>query len=131
MPDKFRDLQDRLPNLPIFAWISMKDLKSDGNKSCSKYPNILNIEYRNKYWQIFKTYDENNTREATYHLYGAYLGNNQISISSMIILIHRQQNPFDQWSCHKNSCYGIKQVKLLDIHISIIIMQILSGRSPP
>ena len=61
----------------------MKNLKSDGNQSCSKYPNILNIEYRNKYWQIFKTYDANNTREATYHLYGAYLGNNFIRTRRM------------------------------------------------
>ena len=73
---KFEDLQARLPNLPIFGWLSMKNLKRDGNKSCSRYPDILNIEYRNKYWQIFKTYGANNTREATYHLYGAYLGNN-------------------------------------------------------
>ena len=74
LPTKFEDLQARLPNLPIFGWLSMKNIERDGNKSCSQYPDILNIEYRNKYWQIFKTYDANNTREATYHLYGAYLG---------------------------------------------------------
>ena len=86
LPTKFEDLQARLPNLPIFGWLSMKNIERDGNKSCSQYPDILNIEYRNKYWQIFKTYDANNTREATYHLYGAYLGKIQNTITSMIIL---------------------------------------------
>ena len=56
-------------------------LHGEGEEVCSLYPNILDIEYRNQFWQIFKTYDSNNTREATYHLYGAYLGNQLLSIT--------------------------------------------------
>ena len=88
---KFEGLQDRLPNLPILGWLSMKNLTSDEQQGCSQYPDILNIEFRNKYWQIFKTYDSNNNREATYHLYGAYLGKIQtINNKAIIIFIHRQ-----------------------------------------
>ena len=58
----------------------MKNLTSDEKQGCSQYPDILDIEYRNKYWQIFKTYNSSNIREATYHLYGAYLGSTQTKI---------------------------------------------------
>ena len=81
MSDKLADLQQRLPNLPILGWEKMKNLTSDEKLGCSQYPDIMNIEYRNKYWQIFKTYDSNNTREATYHLYGAYLGNTGLLVT--------------------------------------------------
>ena len=82
MTNSFEDIQDRLPNLPILGWQIMKNLTSDEKQGCSQYPDILDIEYRNKYWQIFKTYYSSNIREATYHLYGAYLGNSQTKIAT-------------------------------------------------
>ena len=73
----YNDLQSRLPNLPVFGWLSMKDLTEDEEPGCSKYPDIVDIHYRNKYWQIFEFLDENEdqTLDVTFHLYGAYFDN--------------------------------------------------------
>ena len=75
----FNDLQGRLPNLPVFGWLSMKNLTDDGGLGCSKYPDIMDLHYRNKYWQIFEFVDENPdpslTLYVTFHLYGAYFDN--------------------------------------------------------
>ena len=67
----FLHLLNRFQNVPV---VSSFDLKIKLNKvkaskeSCSIYPNILDINFRNKYWQIF----ENGS--STLHLYGAYFG---------------------------------------------------------
>ena len=57
----------------------MKNLTDDGPVGCSKYPDLTDLHYNNKYWQIFKFSDENPvtnlTLEVTFHLYGAYLDN--------------------------------------------------------
>ena len=75
----FNDLQGRLPNLPVFGWLSMKNLTDDGRAGCSKYPDIMDLHFRNKYWQIFEFVDENQdpslTLYVTFHLYGAYFDN--------------------------------------------------------
>ena len=41
---------------------------ADDSSRCSIYPDIMNIEYSNKYWQIFKS------ENATFYLYSAILG---------------------------------------------------------
>ena len=67
--------QDHLPNVPVQGWLVMKNrTDNDGAKGCSLYTGILDIEYRNNYWQIFKIVDHDNVVRSTYHLYGAYLG---------------------------------------------------------
>ena len=73
----FNGLQSRLPNIPVFGWLSMKNLTDDGG--CSEYPEITDLHHNNKYWQIFKFSGENPesnlTFEAIFHLYGAYFDN--------------------------------------------------------
>ena len=69
----FNDLQSRLPNIPVFGWLSNRDLKDEGTAGCSSYPDITDLYYRNKYWQIFDFLDDK--LEVTFHLYGAYFDN--------------------------------------------------------
>ena len=69
----FSDLQSRLPNIPVFGWLSNRDLKDEGTAGCSTYPDITDLYYRNKYWQIFEFMDDK--LEVTFHLYGAYFDN--------------------------------------------------------
>ena len=76
----FNDLQSRLPNLPVFGWLSMKNLTDDSGTGCSKYPDIMDLHFRNKYWQIFEFVDENPDSDGwrldvNFHLYGAYFDN--------------------------------------------------------
>ena len=59
-----RDLQSRLPNLPVLSWLAMKN----AHAQCSIYPDILDIEYSNKFWQLYRHED------ATFYLYSAILG---------------------------------------------------------
>ena len=70
-------VQNNLPNVPVQGWLVMKN-KTDGDSEsdsrCSVYPGILDIEYRNNYWQIFKISDHAKVVRSTYHLYGAYFG---------------------------------------------------------
>ena len=70
-------VQYHLPNVPVQGWLVMKN-KTDGDSEsdggCSVYPGILDIEYRNNYWQIFKISDFARVVRSTYHLYGAYFG---------------------------------------------------------
>ena len=71
IPPILEDLQNRLPNLPVFSWLRMKNMDnkdSADDSRCSIYPDIMNIEYSNKYWQIFKS------ENATFYLYSAILG---------------------------------------------------------
>ena len=73
--EKLKSIQDHLPNVPVQGWMAMKNKSEDNSAGgCSRYPGILDIEYRNNYWQIFKIYDGANTIRSTYHLYGAYFG---------------------------------------------------------
>lgn len=78
--------QDHLPNVPIQGWLVMKNLTDNGEKGCSLYPGILDIEYRNDYWQIFKIVDHDNVDKSTYHLYGAYFGKMSILKNPLVCL---------------------------------------------
>ena len=64
------DLQNRLPNLPVLSWLAMKNKtrSEESGSDCSIYPDILDIEYSNKFWQIYRH------EEATFYLYSAILG---------------------------------------------------------
>ena len=69
-PDILEDLQNRLPNLPVLSSLSVKNMDSEEFASkCSIYPDILDIEYSNKYWQMFRS------ENAIFYLYSAILGN--------------------------------------------------------
>ena len=69
----------------------MKNLTDDEGTGCSKYPELTDLHYRNKYWQIFefadRSPDANRTLEVTFHLYGAYFDNRSLLNQSMIRVI--------------------------------------------
>ena len=99
----FNDLQSRLPNLPVFGWLSNKDLEDDGAAGCSKYPDIMDLYYRNKYWQIFeftdKNQDQSQTLDVTFHLYGAYFDNRTLLPNGPIIrVISMVHSRFGDWN---------------------------------
>ena len=60
----FLNLQTKLPNLPILHWWENKD--KNVSKICWKVPNIIDLKYNNKYWQVRET------SNGTFHLYAAY-----------------------------------------------------------
>ena len=60
----FTNLQEMWPNMPILHWWKNKGLKVSDN--CWKIPNILNLHYSNKYWQVKRT------SEGIIYLYAAY-----------------------------------------------------------
>ena len=76
-------VEDNLPNVPVQGWLMMMnrtDGDGDSDGGCSVYPGILDIEYRNNYWQIFKIHDNEGLVKATYHLYSAYFGKFSICV---------------------------------------------------
>ena len=77
-----------MPSIPVLGWLSMKNLTDEGT-GCSKYPELTDIHYRNKYWQILKFLDKspNRTLEVTFHLYGAYFDNRSLLTQPMIRVI--------------------------------------------
>ena len=66
--EKLLSVQNRIHNLPVLSGLLMKKMKHSKHVGCSIYPEIFDLEYRNTYWQIFRTYG------STFHLYGAYFG---------------------------------------------------------
>ena len=63
----FLHLLNRFQNVPVVRSFNLNKVKAS-KESCSIYPNILDINFSNKYWQIFKI------GSSTLHLYGAYFG---------------------------------------------------------
>ena len=123
----FNDLQSRLPNLPVFGWLSMKNLTEDSGTGCSKYPDIMDLHFRNKYWQIFEFVDENPDPDGwrldvNFHLYGAYFDNRTLlpdsqSMVRVISMVNSRlvDEPFKSKS--SNLCYRDKPVSLPFCHI--------------
>ena len=62
--DFFINLQEMLPNLPIFHWLANRNKKVMRN--CWKIPNLLDLHFNNKYWQVKET------KNGTFYLYAAY-----------------------------------------------------------
>ena len=87
----FKSLQGKLPNVPVLGWFSMKNLTDNWGNGCSSYPELTDLHYRNKYWQIFKFLDKsgykNQTLDVTFHLYGAYFDNRTLLRGPMIRVI--------------------------------------------
>ena len=78
----FLSLQERLPNYPVVDWFMMRSIRQ--NKSgCSKYPDLLDVEYSNRYWQLYKSHN----KKETFFLYGAYLDNRKALKNGPIIRI--------------------------------------------
>ena len=65
---KVLHLQRKFQNVPLQS-LKMKFVKTwKKPPGCSIYPKILDINFSNTYWQIFKN------QGSTFHLYGAYFG---------------------------------------------------------
>ena len=98
-----------MPNIPVSGWLSMKSTTDTGDTiSCSKYPALTDLLYRNKYWQIFKFLDRRNrhsneTLDVTFHLYGAYFDNRTMLTSPVIRIISMVHSRFDNSIPLKNS----------------------------
>ena len=60
----FTNLQEMWPNIPILNWWKNKDRKV--SNKCWKIPNIIDLHYSNKYWQVKRT------SERIFYLYAAY-----------------------------------------------------------
>ena len=90
MEFEYNELQSRLPNIPVFGWLAMKNLTDDGGAGCSKYPELTDLHYNNKYWQRFKFSDKNleiKTLEVTFYLYGAYFDNRTLLPNGPLIRV--------------------------------------------
>ena len=61
--DLVKKMQPQMPNLPIVYWQENKKKKANKNASCTKYPDIYDLHFNNKYWQVTET------SNGTYHLY--------------------------------------------------------------
>ena len=49
--EKIVQIQQSLPKLPILSWYERKNYKAH----CAKYPDLYDIQFNNKYWQVFES----------------------------------------------------------------------------
>ena len=57
-----------MPNLPLVYWQEKKKKKVPKNYTgCTKFPDMFDLHFNNKYWQVTET------SNGTFYLYGAYL----------------------------------------------------------
>ena len=71
----YSDLQSKLPNIPVRHWWEHRD--ENVAESCWKVPNIVDLKYNNKYWQVKET------NEGTFYLYAAYFDVRKVHISNI------------------------------------------------
>lgn len=77
-----REIEDRLPSLPVAYWNknskflssqSSKTSKTNDNVCVAKYPSIYDLEFNNIYWQTLRT------SNGTFQLFGAYYDTRKLS----------------------------------------------------
>lgn len=65
-----KDVEEKLPSLPIAYWTKHKAIQAQANsknsKQCAKYPSIFDLQFNNIYWQTLQT------TNGTFQLFGAY-----------------------------------------------------------
>lgn len=61
-----RDVESRIPSLPIAYWSKNKNFLQQKSSTCAKYPSIFELEFNNIYWQTMRT------SNGTFQLFGAY-----------------------------------------------------------
>lgn len=61
-----RDVENRIPSLPIAYWSKYKNITQKKSAVCAKYPSIFDLEFNNIYWQTLRT------SNGTFQLFGAY-----------------------------------------------------------
>ncbi|XP_076033541.1 uncharacterized protein LOC143020728 [Oratosquilla oratoria] len=76
-----KQLQQKIPNLPIQYWHKYKGKVLSKNSTCAKFPSIYDLSFNNIYWQTLKT------SNGTFHLYGAYYDNRTLVAMKPVVRI--------------------------------------------
>ncbi|CAL4124627.1 unnamed protein product [Meganyctiphanes norvegica] len=63
-------IQKGAPNLPIEFWLENKNKNLRFNKTCAKFPSILELNYNNIYWQVLET-----KNKTYFYVYSAHFDN--------------------------------------------------------
>lgn len=113
--DFFIHLQTMLPNIPILHWWTNKNKKV--SEDCWKIPNILDLHYSNKYWQVKES------SNGTFYLYAAYLdvrpgGSDSVRILGMIDRIRPEVKTFCKlWFKNSVRSTCTKQCDRIQVHL--------------
>merc|ERR1719215_2156197 len=95
--DRVKKLQPLMPNLPIVYWQENKKKKvPKNNTSCTKYPDIYDLHFNNKYWQVLES------SNGSFYLYGAYLdvrANNRLGPTVRILGMINRLEPQVKTQC--------------------------------
>lgn len=65
----FEEIKKELPNIPSAYLETNSKLPMGFNRTCARFPELLDLEFDNLYWQIART------SNGTFRLMGAYLDN--------------------------------------------------------
>ena len=95
--DRVKKLQPLMPNLPIVYWQENKKKKvPKNNTSCTKFPDIYDLHFNNKYWQVLES------SNGSFYLYGAYLdvrANNRLGPTVRILGMINRLEPQVKTQC--------------------------------
>lgn len=68
------EIAERIPSLPLADWSRNSKLaQKKSNDSCSRYPQIYDLEFNNIYWQTLRT------SNGTFQFFGAFYDNRRLS----------------------------------------------------
>lgn len=67
------EIAERIPSLPLSDWTKNRQSQKKGNDSCSRYPQIYDLEFNNIYWQTLRT------SNGTFQFFGAFYDNRRLS----------------------------------------------------
>ena len=86
-----------MPNLPIVYWQQNKKKKVPKNSTgCTKFPDIYDIHFNNKYWQVLES------SNGSFYLYGAYLdvrANNRLGPTVRVLGMINRLEPSVKTQC--------------------------------
>ena len=86
-----------MPNLPIIYWQQNKKKKVPKNSTgCTKFPDIYDIHFNNKYWQVLES------SNGSFYLYGAYLdvrANNRLGPTVRVLGMINRLEPSVKTQC--------------------------------
>ena len=95
--DRVKKLQPLMPNLPIVYWQENKKKKvPKNNTSCTKFPDIYDLHFNNKYWQVLES------SNGSFYLYGAYLdvrANNRLGPTVRVLGMINRLEPQVKTQC--------------------------------
>jgi len=95
--EEAKKLQPLMPNLPIVYWQQNKKKKVPKNSTgCTKFPDIYDIHFNNKYWQVLES------SNGSFYLYGAYLdvrANNRLGPTVRVLGMINRLEPSVKTQC--------------------------------